>query len=152
MLFPHLELSLVMYIPTLLSFIILSMVPISLCCHTCAYYLGLVEMSCVPSLSVAHQLVSLEKGYSFTLWKIFGFCTFLSLLVPWIFRCFLLKITMIISYNGLFWLVQLRGMVSITIFFSSSELVGYHPCIFQTYFPLLVNIVHLGDIVCLWIT
>ena len=72
-LFPHPELSPVMCIPTYLSLVDLSRVPVSSYRHTYTYYLGLIKPSCVSSPSVAHQLVSLEKGYLFLLYNIFGF-------------------------------------------------------------------------------
>ena len=153
MLFPHPELSPRHVYTSLVVFRCLSLISLyPWNSHTCAYYLGLVKPSCVSSPSVTHQLVSLAKGSLFLLYNIFGFLHLLSWLLSCIFHCFLLTIAMIISYYGVFWLGQLKRLGINHSIFSACESVRYHPCIFQTCFPLLVNIVHVDDIICLWIT
>ena len=94
-----------------------SRVPMSLYSHACTSYLGLVVTPCVPSPSIAHQLVSLEKGYLFLHFAEYLVFVYFVWSFPRIFHCFLLMITMIISYHGVFWLGQLRRFVSITLFF-----------------------------------
>ena len=119
-------------------------------------YLSILSRSCgdilCPYPICSSSIGLFSRRLLFCTLKNLGFLYIFIWLLPRIFHCFLLLIAMIISYHGVSWLGQLKGHGFNHSLCPTCKLVGCHPCIFQTCFPLLENMVHLGDINFLWVT